>query len=123
MSASCRATAARSPSCPTATTTAAPTAPCRVAGDLYSPNNVTFRPIGFGTVFASGRWVRSRSTPTRRATSSYSQSAVLVPGLPDDGRHKTKTVAYGPDGLLYVSVGSFDDNPDPRRPPRRDLAL
>ena len=89
----------------------------RVAGDLYSPNNVTFRPIGFGTVFAAGALGQVKVYTDTRGDLSYAQSAVLVPGLPDDGRHRTKTVAYGPDGMLYISVGSFDDNPtraDPR---------
>jgi hypothetical protein len=36
-----------------------------------------------------------------------------VPNLPlvPNQRHKTKTVAYGPDGQLYISVGSIDDDP------------
>ncbi len=89
----------------------------RVAGDLYSPNNVTFRPIGFGTVFASGALGQVKIYTDTTGTLAYATAAVLVPNLPADGRHKTKTVAYGPDGQLYVSVGSFDDNPtsaDPR---------
>ncbi len=83
----------------------------RVAGDLYSPNNVTFRPIGFGTVFASGAYGQVKIYTDTQGDLSYAHSAVLVPGLPADGRHKTKTVAYGPDGQLYVSMGSVVDDP------------
>ena len=83
----------------------------QIGTDLYSPNNVTFRPIGFGTVFAVGAMDRVKVYTDTNGDLSFAQSAVLVDNLPSDGRHRTKTVAYGPDGLLYVSVGSFDDDP------------
>jgi glucose/arabinose dehydrogenase len=31
---------------------------------------------------------------------------VVIPGLPTEGAHWTRTVAFGPDGMLYLSVGS-----------------
>ena len=34
------------------------------------------------------------------------EQSTLLPGLPDDGGHSTRTIARGPDGQLYVSVGS-----------------
>jgi len=42
----------------------------------------------------------------------------IVTGLPDKGNHWTRTVRVGPDGLLYVSVGSscnVCEEEDPRR--------
>ena len=44
------------------------------------------------------------------------QIETVVAGLPADGGHFTRTVAYGPDGGLYVTVGSscnvcIEDNP------------
>jgi glucose/arabinose dehydrogenase len=30
----------------------------------------------------------------------------LVGGLPDGGQHGNRTIAFGPDGMLYISVGS-----------------
>lgn len=42
---------------------------------------------------------------------------VVIPGLPEGG-HWTRTVAFGPDGLLYVSIGSscnVCDEADERR--------
>ena len=87
-----------------------------IGSGLYSPNNVTFRPPGFGTVFATGAINQVKVYTDTQGDLSFAQSAVLLPNLPAeaDRRHKTKTVAYGPDGLLYVSQGSFaDDPPDP----------
>jgi glucose/arabinose dehydrogenase len=37
---------------------------------------------------------------------SVSNRHVLVSGLPIGGRHVTRTVSLGPDGLMYVSIGS-----------------
>ncbi len=34
------------------------------------------------------------------------QPTVIVPDLPKGGSHWTRTIAFGPDGKLYVSVGS-----------------
>ena len=34
------------------------------------------------------------------------KQSTLLPGLPDDGGHSTRTIARGPDGQFYVSVGS-----------------
>jgi glucose/arabinose dehydrogenase len=33
-------------------------------------------------------------------------SRVVIPSLPTGGRHVTRTVSFGPDGSIYVSVGS-----------------
>jgi len=40
---------------------------------------------------------------TRQASGAYEQ---IVTGLPTEGRHWTRTVRAGPDGCLYVSIGS-----------------
>ena len=85
----------------------------RVATDLNSPNNVSFRPAGFGTVFAVGAFDRVRVYTDTRGDLSFADSATLVSGLSNvtSGRHKSKTVSYGPDGLLYLSKGSAADDP------------
>lgn len=47
-----------------------------------------------------------------------SQRTVVVPNLPADGGHSTRTVHVGPDGKLYVSIGSSCNvcvERDPRR--------
>ena len=46
------------------------------------------------------------------------QAEVVVASLPGRGGHFTRTIAFGPDGKLYVSVGSscnICDESDPRR--------
>ncbi len=40
------------------------------------------------------------------ATMKATQPTVIVPGLPAGGGHWTRTTVFGPDGGLYVSVGS-----------------
>ncbi|MAG35468.1 MAG: oxidoreductase [Dehalococcoidia bacterium] len=47
---------------------------------------------------------RVRFEAQHRAVSG--QREVVVPALPDGGNHWTKTARVGPDGALYVSVGS-----------------
>ncbi len=37
---------------------------------------------------------------------SLTDERVLLEGLPDDGGHSSRTVKRGPDGLLYVAIGS-----------------
>lgn len=34
------------------------------------------------------------------------EAKLLIKDLPDGGQHPNRTIAFGPDGLLYVSVGS-----------------
>ncbi len=34
----------------------------------------------------------------------------VVSGLPTDGSHRTKSIAFGPDGALYVNVGSASNS-------------
>lgn len=42
----------------------------------------------------------------RSGQSKAGQPEVVVPNLPEGGGHFTRTIAFGPDGLMYVSVGS-----------------
>ncbi|MFB9862409.1 PQQ-dependent sugar dehydrogenase [Rufibacter immobilis] len=40
------------------------------------------------------------------ATGSLSTPQMLINDLPDGGQHPNRTMAFGPDGMLYLSVGS-----------------
>jgi glucose/arabinose dehydrogenase len=40
------------------------------------------------------------------ADGSFGPPAVLVADLPDGGQHRARTIKIGPDGLLYLGVGS-----------------
>ncbi|WP_322487722.1 PQQ-dependent sugar dehydrogenase [Chloroflexus sp.] len=60
-------------------------------GDLYAAGNATV-------------W-RLRDNNSNGVFES-SEITVIVDGLPNDGGHSTRTARIGPDGMLYVSVGS-----------------
>ena len=47
---------------------------------------------------------------------------VIVKDIPGGGRHTTRTVRFGPDGKMYVSVGS-STNKEPESDPRRAAIL
>jgi glucose/arabinose dehydrogenase len=76
------------------------------ATGLNSPNNAVFRN---GAVYVGelGRVVRLGNTDGDLVADTRS---VLIGNLPADGRHRTKTIGFGPDGKLYMNVGSFTDN-------------
>jgi len=40
------------------------------------------------------------------ADGTLSQPTVLIAGLPDGGQHPNRTLAFGPDGKMYLSIGS-----------------
>jgi glucose/arabinose dehydrogenase len=66
-------------------------------------------------VAETGRVLRFRYDP---ASLRASEPTVVVPNLPPGGQHWTRTIAFGPDGRLYVSVGSSCNvcrEQDPRR--------
>ena len=59
---------------------------------------------GWLYVADSGRVRRARfDAAERRLTTAFE---TVVDGLPAGGNHWTRTVAFGPDGALYVSIGS-----------------
>ncbi|MFA5134445.1 MAG: PQQ-dependent sugar dehydrogenase [Patescibacteria group bacterium] len=41
-----------------------------------------------------------------RPDGTYTTKEIVVPGLPSDGGHSTRTVVVGPDEKMYVSIGS-----------------
>jgi glucose/arabinose dehydrogenase len=91
----------------------APTPPTPLLKDLNAPSNVA--------LWGGYLYVGETTTIARYAYDSASGSVgprqVVVPDLPGGG-HATRTVAFGPDGTMYVSVGSscnICDESDPRR--------
>ncbi|MDB5077206.1 MAG: L-sorbosone dehydrogenase [Chloroflexi bacterium] len=69
---------------------------------LYIPNSVAY---SNGLLYVAEQTKVSvfRYNPN---TVKLSDRRVLISGLPPGGRHVTRTVSLGPDGLLYVSIGS-----------------
>ena len=85
-----------------------------VAESLDRPHGLAFRD-GALHVAETGRVLRFRYDP---AALKAAEPVVVVPNLPPGGGHWTRTIAFGPDGRLYVSVGSSCNvcrEQDPRR--------
>lgn len=76
-----------------------------VAEGLDLPHGVAFR-NGDLYVAETGRILRFRYDAKTRAARD---PAVLVAGLPAGAHHWTRGIAFGPDGALYVSIGSSCD--------------
>ncbi len=81
---------------------------------LDRPHGIDFHEghlyIGEGTAIA-----RIHFDPQTRAVGAPLR---IIEGLPDGGNHWTRTVKIGPDGMIYVSIGSscnVCDEADPRR--------
>jgi glucose/arabinose dehydrogenase len=73
-----------------------------VAEGLDQPHGLAFRD-GALYVAENARVLRFHYDP---ATMKATQPTVVVKSLPAGGGHWTRTVVFGPDGHLYVSVGS-----------------
>jgi glucose/arabinose dehydrogenase len=73
-----------------------------VVDGLDQPHGLAFTD-GALVVAETGRVLRFGYDP---AGMKATGRTVVVPDLPRGGRHWTRTVAIGPDGRLYVSVGS-----------------
>ena len=72
---------------------------------LDAPSSVAFLPTEDGEylyVGGTSRVTRYRYDPAGAA----GEADVVVPDLPTEGAHRTRTVVFGPDGMLYLSVGS-----------------
>jgi glucose/arabinose dehydrogenase len=86
-----------------------------VIDDLELPHGLAFHE-GWLYVAETGRVIRARYDPTTRRASGAPE--VVVPGLPPRGGHWTRTIVFGPDGRLYLSIGSscnVCEEEDPRR--------
>jgi glucose/arabinose dehydrogenase len=84
-------------------------------GGLYRPHGLDF--LGDWLYIGQGDGVvRVRYDAAARAV--VGEVEPVVKGLPDGGNHWTKTLRFGPDGWLYVSLGSSCnacEEADPRR--------
>lgn len=73
-----------------------------VVDGLDSPHGLAFKD-GALYVAETGRVLRFRYDP---AAMKASDQTVVVPNLPRGQQHWSRTVVFGPDGHMYVSVGS-----------------
>jgi glucose/arabinose dehydrogenase len=92
----------------------APSPPTPLLKGLDAPSNVALNGgyLYVGETSAIARYAYDS------ASGSVGPRQVVVPNLPSSSGHGTRTVVFGPDGSMYVSVGSscnICDESDPRR--------
>jgi glucose/arabinose dehydrogenase len=110
------------------------------AGDVLAladdgVGNITRRSVVSGLEGVHGLALRGRelylATPRRVLVSKLdapnAAPSVVLDGLPDGGQHPHRTIGFGPDGALYVSVGSScnacqESNPEHATLLRADLS-
>ncbi|MGI8586730.1 MAG: PQQ-dependent sugar dehydrogenase [Chloroflexia bacterium] len=84
-----------------------------VAADLHAPSSLDFAKDGL-LVGEQDQVTELTLDSSLHATARR----VLIPNLPDTGVHTTKTVLVGPDGKIYLAIGSSCNvckEDDPRR--------
>ena len=52
----------------------------------------------------------------RKLDGTLSEPKLLIDDLPDAGQHPNRTIAFGPDGMLYITVGSTSNASVERNP-------
>jgi glucose/arabinose dehydrogenase len=72
------------------------------ASGLNQPHGIAFHG-GYLYVAETGRVIRF---PYRNGDNQGRSRQVVISGIPTGGRHTTRTISFGPDGRLYLSVGS-----------------
>ena len=82
-----------------------PTEVVTVASGLQLPHGLAFR-HGALYVAETGRVLRFRYDARTRAAQA---PVTVVPDLPAGAHHWTSSIAFGPDGRLYVAIGSSCD--------------
>lgn len=79
-------------------------------GRADSPVTVARRPQMHGIALDGDRvfliTVKEVYTTARKPDGTFGELKRIVDDLPDGGQHPNRTLALGPDGMLYISVGS-----------------
>jgi len=74
------------------------------------PRTVFSRPGAHGLAISEGQLYIATATDVYRAPlrpdGTLGREERIINDLPDGGQHPNRTLAFGPDGMLYISVGS-----------------
>ncbi|MEA2574320.1 MAG: hypothetical protein QOH93_1618 [Chloroflexia bacterium] len=76
------------------------------ASGLASPNNVAF----YGNSAYVGEPTRILRLEDTDGDLRADTRNTVAGGVPGTGRHRTRTVGFGPDKKMYINVGSFNDD-------------
>lgn len=77
----------------------------RLADGLHVPNGIAIHD-GWLYIAEQDRIVRWKIPADIGAARALSPLATVYRGLPDKGHHGSRYIAFGPDGRLYVGIGS-----------------
>ncbi len=76
------------------------------AEGLEAPHGLTFQEVNGITYLYVAEMTRVTRFAYRAGQQSAEQRETIVTGLPGGGNHTTRTIVFGKDGKMYVSVGS-----------------
>ena len=83
------------------------------ARNLGQPHNLEWH---------DGWWYVAEGDRIERFNATFDKRELVTDNIPVGGQHFTRTVHFGPDGKMYVSVGSSSNN-SPETDPRRAAIL
>ncbi len=92
----------------------------QVVAQKENLHGIAISPDGKTMYFAA---IREVYTAEIQSDGSLGELTEIMSGLPDAGQHPNRTMAFGPDGKLYLSVGSTANATDEKNPEAATMLL